>query len=98
MPTAAMPFSGVSPPSYHGDAAGQLRHHGRTEDMDKHSLSHTSRECVYHIFWIPRYRRKVPYGEKRRGVGGILRISAERMDGVDLVEGSVRPDNITTSV
>lgn len=32
--------------------------------------------------WIPKYRRKVLYGETRREVGEILRALAERMDGV----------------
>lgn len=40
---------------------------------DMNSLSHTSRNCKYHIVFAPKYRRKVFYGEKRREIGGILR-------------------------
>ena len=62
--------------------------------MDKNSLSHTSWECVYHIVWIPKYRRKVLYGEARREIGGILSTLVERMDGVEKVEGSVCGDHM----
>ena len=62
--------------------------------MDKNSLSHTSWECVYHIVWIPKYRRKVLYGEARREIGEILAMLAERMDGVEKVEGSVCRDHV----
>jgi putative transposase len=62
--------------------------------MDKHSLSHTSWERVYHIVWIPKYRRKVLYGETRREIGEILRMLADHMDGVEIVEGTACPDHI----
>ena len=62
--------------------------------MDKHCLSHAGRECVYHIVWIPKYRRKVLYGETRREIGGILRMLAEQMGGVEIVEGSACIDHI----
>lgn len=62
--------------------------------MEKHSLSHTSWECVYHVVWIPKYRRKVLYGEARREVGEILRMLTGRMDGVEIVEGSACADHI----
>lgn len=62
--------------------------------MDKNSLSHTSWECVYHIVWIPKYRRKVLYGEARREIGEVLSTLVERMDGVEKVEGSVCGDHI----
>ena len=62
--------------------------------MDKDSLSHTSWDCVYHVVWIPKYRRKVLYGETRREVGEILRMLVSRMDGVEIVEGSACSDHI----
>nr|WP_314639092.1 IS200/IS605 family transposase [uncultured Olsenella sp.] len=62
--------------------------------MEKHSLSHTSWECVYHIVWIPKYRRKVLYGETRREIGEILRTLVDQMDGVEIVEGSACVDHI----
>ena len=62
--------------------------------MEKHSLSHTSWECICHIVWIPKYRRKVLYGETRGEVGEILGAPTERMDGVEIVEGGACPDRI----
>ena len=61
--------------------------------MEKHSLSHTGRECVYHVVWIPKCRRKVLYGETR-GVGEMLGALTERTGGVEIVEGSACPDHI----
>ena len=61
--------------------------------MDKDSLSHTSWDCVYHVVWIPKYRRKVLYGETRREAGEILRMLVSRMDGVEIVGGGARPDH-----
>ena len=62
--------------------------------MDKDSLSHTSWDCACHVVWIPKYRRKVLYGETRREVGEILRMLAGRTGGVEIVEGSACPDHI----
>jgi putative transposase len=33
------------------------------------SLSHTKWECKYHVVFIPKCRRKTPYGELRRHPG-----------------------------
>ena len=62
--------------------------------MEKHSLSHTSWECAYHAVWIPKYRRKVLCGETRRGIGEMLRVLVDHMDGVEIVEGSACPYHI----
>ena len=37
------------------------------------TLSHTTWNCMYHIVFAPKYRRKVFYGEKRAAIGKILR-------------------------
>ena len=37
------------------------------------SLSHTKWNCKYHIVFIPKYRRKIFYGQKRVEIGKILR-------------------------
>ncbi|MBY5817341.1 hypothetical protein HFN60_17085 [Rhizobium leguminosarum] len=34
------------------------------------SLSHSKWECKYHVVFIPKYRRKVLYGEKKKGFTG----------------------------
>ena len=62
--------------------------------MPQQSLSHTSWDCVYHVVWIPKYRRKVMYGQFRREIVGIIRDLAARGDGVEIVEGSACPDHI----
>jgi putative transposase len=40
---------------------------------DKQSLSHTMWDCKYHLVWIPKYRKKVIYGELRKYLGEIFR-------------------------
>lgn len=45
---------------------------------DVNSLSHTKRNCKYHIVFAPKYRRKVFYEEKRVAAGKILRQLCER--------------------
>ena len=52
---------------------------------DVKSLSHTSWNCKYHIVFAPKYRRQVFYGEKKRGIGEILRKLCD-WKGVRIVE------------
>ena len=40
---------------------------------DYESLSHTKWECKYHVVFIPKYLRKVLYGELRQHLGDVLR-------------------------
>jgi putative transposase len=40
---------------------------------DAQSLSHTVWNCKYHVVWIPKYRRKVVYGELRKHLGEVFR-------------------------
>lgn len=61
--------------------------------MEEHSLSHTSWECAYHVAWIPRYRRRVLYGETGREVGEMPRTLVDQMDGVEMVEGGACVDH-----
>ena len=37
--------------------------------MDNLSLSHSRYNCTYHIVFIPKYRRKIMFGNLRREVG-----------------------------
>ena len=62
--------------------------------MENHSLPHTTWECVYHVVWIPKYRRRALYGEVRREVGEILRSLVDHMEGVEIVEGSTRSAHV----
>jgi putative transposase len=40
---------------------------------DYESLSHTKWGCKYHVVFIPKYRRKVLYGELRQHLGDVFR-------------------------
>jgi len=61
--------------------------------MDNTSLSHTRYNCTYHIVFIPKYRRKIMYGELKKSVGEILRKLCE-MKGIELLEGSISKDHV----
>ena len=60
---------------------------------DIHSLSHTKRNCKYHIVFAPKYRRMVIYKEKRAAIGKILRQLCE-WKGVNIIEAEVCPDHV----
>jgi len=61
--------------------------------MDNSSLSHTKWNCTYHVVFIPKYRRKVMYGELRKDIREIIKKLCE-YKGVEIVEGSVCVDHI----
>ena len=60
---------------------------------DKYSLSHTKWNCKYHIVVVPKYRRKVFYGEKRYEIGQIIRQLCNWY-GANLLEAEACPDHI----
>ena len=60
---------------------------------DWKSLAHTRWECKYHIVFVPKYRKKVLYGKRRRRVGEIIRELCH-YKGVELLEGHAMPDHI----
>lgn len=57
------------------------------------SLSHVRWECKYHVVIIPKYRKRVLYGRFKKRVGEILRDLC-RQRGVEMLEGSLRPNHI----
>jgi len=61
--------------------------------IDNSSLSHTKWDCTYHIVFIPKYRRKVMYGELRTDIREIIKKLCE-YKGVAIVEGSVCIDHV----
>ena len=61
--------------------------------MDKYSLAHTKWNCTYHIVFIPKYRRKIIYGEVREDVRESLRKLC-RYKKIEIVEGSVSIDHV----
>ena len=44
------------------------------------SLNHSKWACQYHVVFIPKYRKKVIYGEPRRYLGEVLRCVARQRE------------------
>jgi len=61
--------------------------------MDNSSLAHTKWNCIYHVVFIPKYRRKVMYGKIREDVKDIIRTLCGYKK-VEIVEGSVSIDHV----
>lgn len=57
------------------------------------SLSHAVWDCKYHIVWIPKYRRKVLYGELRKHLGEVFRGLARQKES-RVMEGHLMPDHV----
>ena len=57
------------------------------------TLQHTEWECLYHIVFIPKYRRKVLYGQLRKHLGEILRQLARQKE-CEILEGHLMPDHV----
>ena len=61
--------------------------------MDKHSLSHTTWNCKYHLVFAPKFRRQVIYGSIKADIGKILRELCERK-GITIIEAECCPDHV----
>ena len=60
---------------------------------DSETLSHTQWECKYHVVFIPKYRRKVLYGQLRRYLGDLFRqLATQRESRVE--EGHLMADHV----
>jgi len=57
------------------------------------SLNHTEWECKYHVVFIPKYRKKVIYGEIRRELGDVFRRLAQQRD-CEIEEGHLASDHV----
>jgi len=57
------------------------------------SLNHTKWDCKYHMVWIPKYRRKVLYGELRKYPGEMLRDLAQQKER-RIWEEHLMPDHV----
>src|SRR4030043_537419 len=57
------------------------------------NLQHTKWDCKYHLVWIPKYRRKVLYGQLRKELGPILRELALQKES-EGVEGRLKGDHV----
>jgi putative transposase len=60
---------------------------------DYQSLRHSKWECKYHVGFIPKYRRKVVYGQLRRHLGEVFRELARQQESV-IVEGHLQSDHV----
>ena len=60
---------------------------------DYKSLTHTRWDCIYHIVFIPKKRKKQIYGAIRIHLGEVLHELAKRR-GVVIEEGHLMPDHI----
>ena len=57
------------------------------------SQAHVKWDCKYHVVILPKYRRKVFFGKKRRQIGEVMRQLC-RQKGIGQVEGNAMPDHI----
>ena len=64
-----------------------------SKSQDNSSLSHTTRNCKYHVVFAPKYRRQIIYGQIKADIGKILRDLCERK-GIEIVEAECCSDHI----
>ena len=57
------------------------------------SLNHTRWECKYHVVFIPKYRRKVIFGQIRRELAEVFHRLARQKECV-IEEGHLMPDHV----
>ena len=60
---------------------------------DYQSLSHTKWACKYPVVFIPKYRRKVLYGQLRSHLGEVFRELARQKESA-IEEGHLQPDHV----
>jgi putative transposase len=60
---------------------------------DYKSLSHSVWDCKFHVVFIPKYRRKVVYGDLRRELGKVFRTLARQKE-CEVEEGHLMPDHV----
>ena len=57
------------------------------------TLQHTEWDCKYHVIFIPKYRRKVLYGQIRRELGDVFRRLARQKES-EVEEGHLMADHV----
>jgi len=57
------------------------------------TLKHSTWECKYHVVFIPKYRKKVLYGQVRRELGPVLR-ELTRQKESEILEGHLMADHV----
>ncbi|MEG2475575.1 MAG: IS200/IS605 family transposase [Cellulosilyticaceae bacterium] len=61
--------------------------------MDNSSLAHCKWKCQYHIVFIPKFRRKVMFGQTKADIREILKKLCEYKK-VEIIEGAVCSDHV----
>ena len=61
--------------------------------IDNQSLSHSRYNCTYHIVFIPKYRRKVMFGNLRKEIGEAIS-KVCKMEGVTIIKAATLPDHV----
>ena len=61
--------------------------------MRVQSTNHTKWECKYHIVFIPKYRKKVIFGQIKKELGTVFQSLAEQRESV-IEEGHLMPDHV----
>ena len=56
-------------------------------------LNHTTYDSKYHLIWIPKYRKKVIYGNLRRSLGEVLSELALQKES-NIIEGHLMGDHV----
>jgi len=57
------------------------------------SLSHSKWDCKYHLIFIPKYRKKVLYGQIRKFLGPVFRELAHQRE-CEIIEGHMVQDHV----
>ncbi len=57
------------------------------------SLSHSRWDCVYHVIFVPKRRRKMLYGELMQQLKAIFHELARQKES-QILEGHLRPDHV----
>lgn len=61
--------------------------------MDNSSLTHCKWKCQYHIVFIPKFKRKIMYGQTKVDIREILKKLCEYKK-VEIIEGAVCSDHV----
>ena len=57
------------------------------------NLSHSRRDCKYHVVFVPKRRRKVLFGQVRRQLGQVFHALAQQKE-CQIIEGHLRSDHV----
>ncbi len=60
---------------------------------DYKKLTHTTWECKYHLVWIPKYRKKMLYGNLRIHLGEVFKELALHKES-EILEGHLMGDHV----